>query len=135
LDPDRARNGFELAASAVERGARLVLAAARAEPPADDDARLAGVHGYLEAGRQLAEQHQAHVRRRRGEAGTVERRPDELVGDRRAVRRKRAVRRPRAGDDTVLTHAAAEDPQRVGAARRAADEALGRGMRRKAGVT
>src|SRR5690606_35657025 len=101
LDPDRTRDGLELAAYAVERRARLVLAAARAYRPADDDARLAGENGRVDARRELAQEHRAHVRRGGGEARAVERRPDDLGADRLAAGRERRARRPRSRDEAA----------------------------------
>src|SRR5204862_7374219 len=56
-DPQRPRQAPELPLPVVERGARLVLAAVRADVPANDRARLRNVHAAIDVRGELHEQH------------------------------------------------------------------------------
>src|SRR5204862_7981067 len=57
LDPQRPRQAAELPLLVIERGARLVLAAARADAPANDRARLRNVHRPIDVRGAPPEQH------------------------------------------------------------------------------
>src|SRR6185436_8116877 len=124
LDPDRARDCYELAACRVHRGAGEALAAFALQRPTHRDALVARLYRAANRAGELTEHdRRALARRPQCEtAGTIERRPQEFVRSRRA---ERFVRDPRRRHDLPVRHFTRKASQAIARfAIRAADEAV-----------
>jgi hypothetical protein len=112
LDPGGARPRAWIAVLVEDRSPGLVLAAVRAEPPADDAARFADVHAPIDARVHLAEQQQPVAAGDCEIARAVERSPVKDRSDLAIACIEVIPRQPRRGDDARLEHAR-ENPEPV----------------------